>query len=222
MATAVSIAAPNIVALAAIGARVWQRHSSRKHDRERHDLDAVRAILNDKAVALHRIAYALNDVRSHLTQHGDSFFTSPHGGERGEEIFEELQSVGRDADVVVERLAVRFGRRAAVTEAFTKADDATLEISRALGLLRMESAPDGSSAAERYLAESMTKTRAKLKEQRAYFNDAREAFIVEAVNLAGARLGEPDSVPRTTEGAPESRPTEGAPTVTDLTGRKRT
>jgi len=79
-ATAIAIAAPNAVAATAI-VLGWLQHRGRlDQDRRLIDLDNVRDVLDEAALALHRVAYVLDDVRSYLLQYGGaSFFKTDDG-----------------------------------------------------------------------------------------------------------------------------------------------
>jgi hypothetical protein len=57
----------------------------------------VRGLLDDAAVALHRTAYALDEMRSQVTQHTPGFFKS----ERGTEVFAQLDSCGKELDALL-------------------------------------------------------------------------------------------------------------------------
>jgi hypothetical protein len=137
--TALGLAA-NVVALVLVAAGWRQNHDTLENQRRIADLGHVRGLLDDAAVALHRAAYVLDEVRSGMTKHSPNFFTS----EPGTEVFADLDAEGKKLDALVERLRVRFGNEHPVVVAFRQADEAMLDIYRAAGLVRLEDPPDGS------------------------------------------------------------------------------
>jgi hypothetical protein len=142
-------------------------------------------LLDEAAVALHRAAYVLDEVRTQVTQHTPDFFKS----ERGTEVFVDLGVCCQDQDALVERLRVRFGRSHAVVAGFERADEAFLDIYRAAGLVRLEPESDGSPAANEMIRDFHDKQRSRLKEQRDRFDQARNDFIDATSEVAGADLG---------------------------------
>ena len=177
--------AANVVALGAVGAGLWQNRETLMTQRRLADLDNVRGLLEEAAVALHRAAYVLDEVRTQVTQHTPGFFKS----ERGTEVFADLGERGKDQDALVERLRVRFGRSHAVATAFERADEAFLDIYRAAGSARIEPDSDGSPAANDMIRDFHDKIRSRLKEQRDRFDEARNDFIDAAGEAVGADLG---------------------------------
>ena len=175
-----------MVALGAVGAGLWQHRGTLKSQRRLVDLDNVRGVLDDAAVALHRAAYVLDEARTQVTQHTPDFFKS----ERGTEVFADLDKRGKDQDALLERLRVRFGRSHAVVTAFERADEAFLDIYRAAGLVRLEPESDGSPAANEAIHSFHDKTRSRLDKQRVLFDQARNDFIDGASETAGADLGD--------------------------------
>jgi hypothetical protein len=182
----VSVIASSTVAVAAIAATWFQHRAGLKHEREVVDLDNVRDVLDDAAVALHRIAYVLDDVRSRLvTNRPAPFF---HSGE-GTELFKRLGNHGEALDALVERVSVRLGREHEVAKALSAADGAFLKIYRAAGALRLESLDDDSEAARRQIEKIEQEKKEAIGLNRERFDKGREWFIASAHRLAGARLG---------------------------------
>jgi hypothetical protein len=181
----VAIIVPGVVAVAAILA-TWHQHlRGRTHERELADLANVRDVLDEAAVALHRVAYVLDDVRSYLTQYGGvSFFKT----DNGTTTYELLGSQGRDLDALVERLSVRFGAEHDVVTAFSEADGAVLRIWRAAGLLRQEPESDGHAGAARQIRALNNEKEQAIRVEREEFDGARKRFVAAAHDAAGSRL----------------------------------
>ena len=177
--------AANVVALGAVGAGLWQHHETLKSQRRLADLDNVRGLLDEAAVALHRAAYVLDEVRSGVTQHTPSFFTS----ESGTEVYTDLGKCGKDLDALMERLRVRFGRGRPVVTAFERADEAFLDIYRAAGLVRLEEPPEAAPPEAHEVRRFYDEIRDRLTTQREHFDKARDAFVDAANQAAGADLG---------------------------------
>ena len=183
-ATTLGLAA-NVVAICAVVAGLRQSHDTLRTQRRLADLGHVRGLLDDAAVTLHRTAYVLDEVRSQVTQHTPGFFTS----EKGAEVFADLERCGRDFEVLLERLRIRFGDEHAVVASSGEADEAVLDIYRAAGLVRLEDPSDGSPAAEHEIARFYKQTRERLVTQRERFDEARHKFVEAAHAVAGAELG---------------------------------
>lgn len=181
----VSVIASSTVAVVAIGATWLQHRASLKHERTVVDLDNVRDVLDEAAVALHRTAYVLDDLRSRLTQHRPiPFFHS----DDGTELYRRLGDHGEVLDALLERVSVRLGRDHDVAKALSAADGAFLKIYRAVGLLRLEDLADESEAARRQVERIEREQMEKVGLNRERFDKAREWFIGAAQRLAGARL----------------------------------
>jgi hypothetical protein len=181
----IAIIVSGAVALAAIAATWHQHFRALGHERELADLDNVRDILDEAAVALHETAYLLDDVRSFLTQHGGvSFFKT----EDGTATCKALGVRGRELDALLERLSVRLGVDHQVVAAFKAADAATLGIWRAAGLLRLEPEADGSTSAANQIRKLNNDKRHETEGCRQAFDAAREAFVSAAHTAAGSRL----------------------------------
>lgn len=106
-----TVAAPTVVALAAIGASVLQqsrsrsfdrseRQKDRRHDRAMRDLDYQRALMDDAAIALDRINRELANVVTHVYVHGTP---PPH------EVMEAAGVASTALKLVISRLGLRLG-----------------------------------------------------------------------------------------------------------------
>ena len=71
----IAVIASNLVAGLAVYFGARQHRDRLKLDRRLHDLDNVRGVLDEAAVELHRVAYALDDVRSYLGRYGGTTFS---------------------------------------------------------------------------------------------------------------------------------------------------
>jgi len=60
----ISAIASGTVAIAAIGAGEIRHRSSLRHARELADDESVHGVLDEAAVALHQVEYALNEIRA--------------------------------------------------------------------------------------------------------------------------------------------------------------
>jgi hypothetical protein len=181
----VAIVVPAVVALAAIGSTAYQHLRGLRHQRQLVDLDNVRDVLDEAAVALHAVAYSLDDIRSSLVQHnGVLFFKSPEGTE----MYTELGARGKALDALHERLSLRLGRGCEVVTAFKAADEAALGIWRAAGGLRLEPEANGSHVVSDEMARISQQRRSEIEAEREAFDSAREAFLRPAYASAGARL----------------------------------
>jgi hypothetical protein len=185
LGTTLAIVIPNLVAATAIVAG-WRQHTQGiRESRRLSDLDNVRSVLDDAAVALYKAAYALNDVRLTLTQHGRAFFET----EDRAKPYRALRRDGEDLDAVAERLKVRFGREHEVVTAFVRADEAVLAVFRALELIRLEPPPDsGDRYAEAQVERMFREQVDAITERRTEFDAARSDFLDAAHRAAGAQL----------------------------------
>ena len=181
----VSVVASSTVAVAAIGAAWLQHRAGLKHERTVVDLNNVRDVLDEAALALHRISYVLDDLRSRLTQHRPILFFD---SDDGTELYRRLGDHGEVLDALLERVSVRLGRDHDVAKALSAADGAFLKIYRAVGLLRLEALADESEAARRQVDRIEREQVEKVGLTRERFDQARESFIGAAQRLAGARL----------------------------------
>jgi len=176
----VSEAGPTVVALGGLSVAAaglvfgWlERRRALAHERTLHDLDAVRSLIEDGAVHLHDIAYALDKLVENLPDNAD-------------EIQGELRVRGKRYDELVERMKVRLGPDHETTREFIGANEAVLEIFRGLQLIQMEhaaGAPLRSDAIER-----VGKQRARVTAARATFDHQRVRFVDAAARTAGAKL----------------------------------
>ena len=176
---------PSAVAALAIVAGWHQHLRGLKLQRGFNDLDNVRGVLEAAAVALHEVAYCLDDVRSYLTQHGGvAFFKTDEGADT----YKHLGGHGRELDALVERLAIRFGREHDVTTAFSEVDEAVLGIWRVAGLLRLEREADGDGSAATQIRRLNEEKRTEIDALREKFDSARHRFLDAAHASAGSAL----------------------------------
>jgi hypothetical protein len=180
----VAVISSSSVAALAIVANLFQYRGRVKHERELHDLDNVRNVLDDAAELLHRIAYVLDNVQLGLTQYGAGFFKD----EKRVATYDKLEQVGREADGLRARLAVRLRVDHEVVKAFTEANEAVLAIYRALGMIRFESDPPPDPTAEKQVREIIDAERDKITAGRKSFDKRRDDFMNAASRTAGARL----------------------------------
>jgi hypothetical protein len=181
----VAIIVPAFVALAAIWSMAYQHLRGLSHERALVDLGNVRDVLDEAAVALHRAAYVLDEVRSTLIQHdGVRFFKTAEGTQ----MYKELGGHGQVLDALYERLSVRFGRDCKVAVVFKEADEAVLGVWRAVGSLRHEPESDGTAAVSAEIKSVNRQQKTEIEAERKAFDAAREAFVASAYSAAGARL----------------------------------
>ena len=173
------------VALATIGAGLVTHRRTLRHARTIADLESVRGVMDEVAVALHNQEYALNEVRFGLTQHGLSFFDD----EQRTKAYDDLGRAGKELDRLKERLRIRLGRGHEVVAAFEAADAAVLETYQTMLGVRRE----GTDASdedrvqlrrERFIEEG----RERIRAQREVFDAKRDQFIDAAQRVAGADL----------------------------------
>jgi hypothetical protein len=187
LGTTLAIVVPNLVAAIAIVAG-WRQHAQGiREGRRLSDLDNVRSVLDDAAVALHKAAYALNDIRMALTEHGRAFFAT----EERAKPYRALRRDGEQLDALAERLKVRFGREHELVTAFARADEAVLAIFRALELIRLEPpATSGDQYAEAQIEAMFREQVDVISNQREDFDAARSDFLDTAHRAAGAQLSD--------------------------------
>jgi hypothetical protein len=170
-ATDVVLAAgPSVVALAAIGSAVWQQGRGFGHERKMADLEAVRRLLDDAAIALHDADYARAEVQSAHIQEGRWL-----AQRRGESV-QELHEAGKSLDRLRERLTVRLGADHEVVKQFRAADEALLEMYRK------------ASTPERLIGDDPLEWHQAIDAASDRFTEARDAFLAAAAKTAGARL----------------------------------
>jgi hypothetical protein len=96
-------AGPSVVAMAAIGSAVWKQRRGFRHARSMADLENVRELLDEAAVALHRADYARYSVAVGRIRQGEYLW------EREPDVVEKVVTAGVALDELSERLAVRLG-----------------------------------------------------------------------------------------------------------------
>ena len=184
--TGIAIAAPNAVAALAIWVSWKSQGRELRHARQLTDLESVRTVLDDAAVALHRAAYALDEVRSNLTQYG------PHGFFKTEDRakpYADLIRIGRDLDVLLERLKIRFERGGEIVTAFETATEATLAVTRALNLVKLEEPAEADDQfAREQVHDFLREKQTEIEQRRKDFDAQRAKFIDAAQHTGGADL----------------------------------
>ena len=167
-----------IVGIGGLAFGFWNRWLSVAHDRTLADLAAVRDVIEQGAIHLHRVAYVLDPVRQDLEGNAKTAHAA-------------LEPLGREYDELVERMKVRLGPGHEVTREFEAANQATLDAFRAvqrvvrLHLPRIER---GDEVGVRQATKLLDKDRDVLTEARERFDDHRRLFIDAAASTAGAKL----------------------------------
>jgi hypothetical protein len=156
-------AGPTVVALAAIGSGAWQQKRGFSHERVVRDIDHVRGLLDDAAMALHRASYARDDVMR----------AGPAVAGKTEGVAAKIAATGTTLDELADRLAVRFGPDADATTKFREAADALRAIDIEIGR------PEGFDIVEQFQAYQSASGR---------FDAARAAFLAVAAKTAGVEL----------------------------------
>jgi hypothetical protein len=156
-------AGPIVVALAAIGVGAWRQKRGFSHEREVRDIDHVRGLLDDAAIALHGASYARDDVMR----------AGPAVAVKTEGVAAKIAATGTTLDELAGRLAVRFGPNADATTKFREAADALRAIEIAI---HIPGFVDEADQFQRFEAAS------------GRFNDARAAFLAAAAKTAGVKL----------------------------------
>lgn len=126
-------------------------------------------MLGDGAIALHRVAYALDAVRIRLEAFGDRFFET----EQRARPYEDLRFLTQEMDELTERFAGELGRDHQLVTAFAEARTATGDIIESLELLKNPGAPGASD-----IWISPEAGMDHVEQQRTGFDEARERFMV--------------------------------------------
>jgi hypothetical protein len=167
-------AGPYVVGLGGLFFGWRQGSRTEGHERTLADLAATREVIEQGAIHLHHIAYALDDVKQNLVG-------------KAEAAHEELKVLGRTYDELVERMKVRLGPEHEVTRKFVGADEAVLEAYRALEMIVLEPPADEPSAQrERHAA--IDQQRQRVTAARDRFDVHRREFIDAAARTGGAKL----------------------------------
>lgn len=184
--TIVSVALSSIVALAAIGAQVWQEQKRRDHERGIADRASVQDVLSKTVAVLHRAEYAIDDAHLALLQWGAKMFDNEHPDRAAP--FSTLEGVGREYDAVLGEVSIRLGPTHPATRSLVLANHAFLDGFRALAAIRREDPDVEGSYAEAEVVEAVASERDRLKQARHDFRSAQAEFIDRAYNAAGAKL----------------------------------
>jgi hypothetical protein len=184
-AVAVAAISSGAVALATIGAGELRHSRSLREARRLSDLENVRTVLDEAAATLHETEYALDDAQAGLQQWGLGFFED----EQREKPYRALRRTGKALDRLLERLKIRFGHEHEVVKTFEAANEAALQIYRALGVIRREDPPaPGDRLAREEVRAFLKIQREKIAAARQEFDRKRMEFIEAAVRVAGAEL----------------------------------
>jgi hypothetical protein len=137
-----------------------------RHGRELADLDDLRALLDEAAVAMRRSRDKFDNLVKRFEEHGKDMPEAPR---------EELAEAGRTMLALDARLIVRLGEKGPVTLPFETACDEMLDTWHGVSHIELE----GISA------EEVADTVADIKQSKEAFDEAWEAFAVAAVARAG-------------------------------------
>jgi hypothetical protein len=151
-----------------------ERGRTLEHERRINDVGAVRDVIEEGAVALHRDAYTLDDLRG------------PSSRSR-EDVYAALREFGQRYDELSERMRVRLGPEHEVTRKFVGAGEAVLDIFRALGLMGHEE-PAEEEWVRRDVARFMDEQWQRIDAAYERFDQHSKEFIAAAARLAAAKL----------------------------------
>jgi hypothetical protein len=182
--TIVSVTLTTLVALAAIGAAVWQQRQGFGHDRQMADRASVRSSLGDTAAVLHRVEYAVNQVAAAVFGHADTLADPAHP-ERLEPIH-DLERVGRELDLAIGLIRVQLGPDSGATKSLEEAGEASLNVWRKSRLIRLPTPGNIARGSERN--ERLFEQVEKSQEE---FKAAVVCFVQRAHAVAGAQLPDP-------------------------------
>jgi len=173
----VQVAAPSLVALAAIGFASRQQTREFRHARALGDRAELRERLDESAQELRRAEGISGAARGLLLTHG------AHFGEASGETLKELKEAVRDVELNHERLTIRLGRNHLVVEAHGTARGHLKSAGETL--LLVASMPPATIESTDQLKESWEVLKRSLPELR----NGQQAFVEEAVALVGTELG---------------------------------
>lgn len=151
-----------------------ERQRTLEHERTLADLEAARVVIEEGAIALHRVAYILDDLRGPTSR-------------KREDVRERLREFGERFDELSERLKVRLGPDHEVTRKLVGANEAVLEIFRALSMMGLEE-PAEEAHVRRDIAQFMDKQRERIDTARERFDAHRKEFIAAGARLAAVKL----------------------------------
>jgi hypothetical protein len=140
------------------------------HEREMADLQHVRNLLDDAAVALHDADYARYDIEAARMSHGAGL------AEKARDEITRARDVGKDLDRLGERLAIRLGPDDNAVTYFRAAAQALLAV------FRLANTP------ERFVELDPLKHHHDFEAANTNFNGARAAFLAAAAKRAGVTL----------------------------------
>lgn len=154
-----------------------ERGRTFEHERTLSDLAAVRDVIEEGAVYLHRVAYALDLVKQDLEGNAKRAHA-------------KLGELGMTYDEISERLKVRLEPRHEVAQKFMGAVEATLEAARIVERvvdLHLPHLAQAGSAAKQAMT-LLDQDRGGLTKARLRFDAHRREFIDAAACIAGANL----------------------------------
>jgi septation ring formation regulator EzrA len=154
-----------------------ERGRTFEHERTLSDLAAVRDVIEEGAVYLHRVAYALDLVNQDLLGNAT-------------EANAKLAKLGMTYDEISERLKVRLAPHHEVTQKFVGTVEAALEATQVVQrvvVLHLRNLEKGESAAKQVMT-LVEKDRAVLTSARSRFDAHRREFIDAGARTAGANL----------------------------------
>lgn len=181
----VSVVVSALVAIAAIGAAVWQQRQGFGHEREMADRASVRDSLAEAAAILNRAEYAIGEVNVAVIQHGSTIFDPEHPDRL--EPLNRLRDAGKELDQAVGLLRVQLGPRSSATTALAEADAALLLAFRSANRLRYLG-PDPKGAQVARIEDRNDQDTQLVDQGRENFKAAVERFVERAHAAAGAKL----------------------------------
>jgi hypothetical protein len=149
-----------------------------EHDRQVADLEAVREVVEEGAIRLHRVAYALDPVKQDLEGNARKALAA-------------LEPLGRDSDELVERMKVRLGQDRDLAREFESANEATLDAFRAVQrvvVLHLPHIERGTEPGVRQATKLLERDRNVLTNARERLDGHRAEFIDAAARTVGANL----------------------------------
>jgi hypothetical protein len=164
--TAVTVGGAIVVALITAMTTNRRQREALRHGRELADLDDLRALLDEAAVAMRRSRDKFDNLVKRFEEHGKDLPDAPR---------EELAEAGRTMLALDARLIVRLGEEGPVTRPFEAACAEMLDTWHEVVDMELE------EASEEKVADKI----AEVKRSKVAFDEAWEAFAVAAVARAG-------------------------------------
>jgi hypothetical protein len=180
----ISVALSSLIALAAIGAAVWQQRRAFGHDREMADRASVRTSLVDAAAVLHRVEGAVDEASRAVFGHADTL-ADPSHPERLQPV-RDLQETNTEFDLTIGLIRVRLGPSSGATKALEEAAEASRNVWRAARRIRLPKQGD-------HMVRVSDRNEAlidQVERSQADFKTAVRSFVERAHAVAGAHLEE--------------------------------